>query len=309
MALWKIRLGVNLTKKLPEKLFHYTSTTALVNILKSSSIWLSDYNFLNDPKEFLFSREALKAALLGLDVNIYLAKLYQKNCPVHLLTEFRLNFERFSNGLYGLQFEPKAGHIEVIACFSDQEDSLPQWRAYGNQEVCIEFSRGFFEKLQREPGKLNSVRFLDVIYDEPLNLQQQLRVAAEQLLEQIVSQTTEFTANMSMFQLWLPNDPGPLFHKNVAFEAEGEWRLAAAVPNIYVPGGANLFDFRSSSGRLTPYCTAPLDLPTDIVGIKFGPAADPYLVEYLNRLFSRGPYTGQGPKWNLSSSRIPYRTI
>lgn len=104
----------------PAVIYHYTDPSALLEIVESQEIWLTDYAYLNDSSEVEHGI-ALSTRVL----------------------------ERFLNGLgvaegLGLILGAARDHISriedrrfAVACFSEIDDSLPQWRAYGSVAVGI----------------------------------------------------------------------------------------------------------------------------------------------------------------------------
>ena len=44
----------------PETLHHYTNAAGLQGILKSKSLWASDWNFLNDRSELVYSHNLIR---------------------------------------------------------------------------------------------------------------------------------------------------------------------------------------------------------------------------------------------------------
>ena len=43
-----------------EDIYHYTSQSAYLNIIKEKELWLSDIGTLNDPKEIIFGLEVIE---------------------------------------------------------------------------------------------------------------------------------------------------------------------------------------------------------------------------------------------------------
>src|SRR5690349_16503832 len=110
-------------------LYHYTGMAGLEGILKSDSIWFTDYRHLNDPNELLhglalaqrmLERRAQAGGFEGMLFAWVNDLLNQKN------------FDR------AFEF--------LIASFSRNRDELGQWRAYADnaQGVAIAFSPTLF---------------------------------------------------------------------------------------------------------------------------------------------------------------------
>jgi len=108
-----------------KKIYHYTNIAGLKGIIESGSLWLSDATFLNDSEELLDGKNIAEQRL-----------------------EDKLRFckdEDFKSVLeltkQGLEDEKQYANI-FIASFSEANESLEQWRAYGDngKGVCISFN-------------------------------------------------------------------------------------------------------------------------------------------------------------------------
>lgn len=97
---------------LPSKiLFHYTSASGLLGIFNSSSIWVSQLQYMNDHKEFAYAVD-LALGAIHQRITKCLDKKHQNVC--------------YEVGEYLKRLNP----IIYIACFSEDDDSLNQWRSY-----------------------------------------------------------------------------------------------------------------------------------------------------------------------------------
>jgi hypothetical protein len=94
-------------------IYHYTSTAAFKSIVESRSMWLTDYAFVNDARELRHGLEVTQR---------YIAKLLAEKPG-----------EMFEGLLSEWAQKLEPGQIRVhLACFSQEPDSLSQWRAYGS---------------------------------------------------------------------------------------------------------------------------------------------------------------------------------
>lgn len=100
-------------------LYHYTTATGLLGILRSRSIWLTDSHFLNDETEQIYAAKLLRAGLAP-DQD---AELIQLLNELYLGPEIRL----------------PAHETPLLASFCRNGDLLSMWRGYGNGGFCIEF--------------------------------------------------------------------------------------------------------------------------------------------------------------------------
>lgn len=106
------RLGLAPEQKL-DVFYHYTSMDALVSIIESDSIWLSDYSYLNDKTELVHGVKVVSSI-----INEFLGSGISKG----------------QEGLLRAWLEKASAPLPrvCVASFSGDGDSLSQWRAYGN---------------------------------------------------------------------------------------------------------------------------------------------------------------------------------
>lgn len=114
---WKERLRQG--RVLPDLIYHYCDANALLNILRTNSLWATSTRYLNDRNELI-------STLL--------------NLPDHLKTlPDTAAMAVFKHGHFAelaktaIQITPHAIGMEQFAtCFSADGDLLSQWRAYGD---------------------------------------------------------------------------------------------------------------------------------------------------------------------------------
>lgn len=126
----------------PPLLYHYTDDAGLLGILKSGKIWLSDVFHLNDPAEL---RHGSAPAVEGLR---WFAEEHRDRPE---LGTFARDFEHFL-GAGGL--EASANYF--VACFSETDTELGQWRAYADdgKGYAIGFDgRAFENAFARKDGE------------------------------------------------------------------------------------------------------------------------------------------------------------
>jgi hypothetical protein len=136
-----------------------------------------------------------------------------------------------------------------VACFTAEDNSLNQWRAYGKGEGG--YSLGFDPIRMQKTAR--SGLLMPILYDEVSQ-----RAAVEQLLnwsldeyEKLVGQTPEFARDKErrLWWTWLlvaATQIAPMMKDN-AFQAEAEWRYA-----IWHGTKAEM-DFAPKSTGLMPY--------------------------------------------------------
>ena len=97
--------------KEPEVVYHYTSIDTMMKIVDSASIWATSISYLNDVSE----RE-------------HYLRLIRERIPVyrqsHSLPDESIFDDFLNESDLGFQSRP------FVASFSEEDDSLPQWRSY-----------------------------------------------------------------------------------------------------------------------------------------------------------------------------------
>ena len=137
------------SRSMPSELWHYTSADGLIGILKSGQIWSTQIACLNDTLEQRFFGDLVHAAL---------KKRRAENTDPKLAVLLQVADE----ALVDRDFTT-AGHF--VACFSEVEDDLGQWRGYGGGECgyAIGFrSDGILQALKARPSGM----LLPMNYDE-----------------------------------------------------------------------------------------------------------------------------------------------
>jgi hypothetical protein len=133
-------------------IYHYTSANALLNILKTNTLWGTDISFLNDSKELI---EGLKViSKFGHDQ--YHDFNGDESHPYHLwnkiMTELTNQTIKFSEN----------NSINIIS-FTTDSDYIRQWMSYcpSNAGYCIEFD---FDILYESTAKDNNYTHLEPVY-------------------------------------------------------------------------------------------------------------------------------------------------
>lgn len=268
--------------------YHYTSVDGFLGIMKSKSLWPSDYSYLND------SREMAHGASIAANVIDEILKQVPDAASSQVLETWKTQLTNFSNRV-------------CIASFSEDSDSLAQWRAYG--PVAIGFDVRALalhvnqSTLQRVEYCEETQRQLAAIYihharsaaarDAELGMFSDIRTTyfrPEQLLEIIA------------------------FFKDPGFASEREVRLAYVDnPEIFQGlGFARLpKSFRVSRGHILPYVSstqvlnsAKRNFPLKFSEVILGPDTDDLLTrgvrEFLDEMGLQ--------EVPLRRSSIPFRT-
>lgn len=137
------------SRPLPPEIWHYTSASGLIGILKSGQIWSTQIACLNDTLELAYFGNLVHAA----------GRVWRaQNTDPALAVMLRIADE-------GLASRDFASLGYFVACFSEIEDDLGQWRGYGGGECgyAVGFrSDGIIEAIKARPGTL----LLPMSYDQ-----------------------------------------------------------------------------------------------------------------------------------------------
>jgi hypothetical protein len=128
-------------RALPAELWHYTDANGLIGILKTGQIWSTQITCLNDSLEQRYFGDLVHA--------IVKTRRAQNTDPI-LEPLFRVADVALDNR----NFSPIG---QFVACFSETEDDLGQWRGYGGGECgyAIGFrSQDILYAAQSRPGSL-----------------------------------------------------------------------------------------------------------------------------------------------------------
>src|SRR5260370_25380614 len=155
----------------PEKpIYHYTTQSGLLGIIKSRQIWATHTQYLNDRREF---RHALDLVSKEIDSMKFVGKRERKNI-LNAMDE-------------GLRTNPES--VNVCVCsFSEDSDSLSQWRAYsgGASGFAIGLPGDFLARLV-EKKKWYLAR---CIYD-PTKQGELIRSLIEEAIEEMLEKVEE----------------------------------------------------------------------------------------------------------------------
>lgn len=120
-------------------LYHYTTGSGLIEIVKSGELWSTQLSCLNDATELLYPVELLRE------------KAHQRlKAPVTPRLEFLLKAI-----VAGLAAPQVATEGRFVACFSEDGDDLSQWRGYGGGDggYAIEFDSHYLRDMRNIPSQ------------------------------------------------------------------------------------------------------------------------------------------------------------
>jgi len=227
----------------PELLYHYTDQKGLLGIVKSKEIWATHHQCLNDTQEFLHAKGLIRGEI---------KTLWTTN------SDSRSLLDEMLSALDG------PGNEDVnlyITSFSEDGNSLSQWRAYGGQTSG--FALGFWGDRLVLPEEFTMAR---CVYEPSEQCKIAEAIVAE-VLERALSQVptvtlsnAKTTASVGMrFDL----HRFALIFKHPEFREEREWRIVSRVLMDFapaVPTGEleDKLDFKQGKSMLIPYRHVPL---------------------------------------------------
>ncbi|MEP4545663.1 MAG: DUF2971 domain-containing protein [Saccharospirillum sp.] len=179
--------------------FHYTNMSGLIGILQSKEIWLTDIRFLNDAMEFHYYIEILMDCF--------------KDRSGDLDNRLR---EECESSLYSIENIQNDLRI-YVASFSENGDSLPQWRGYGSEGG---FNIGF------HADELQSTMSDSVVHFKKVNYSlAEAKKAASLSISNLIRacQAGERESYFSDFISEVFRDA--CLFKDPSFASEQEWRL------------------------------------------------------------------------------------
>lgn len=217
--------------ELPEFLYHYTTSTGLLGIVKSGTLWMSDSQSMNDSQEISYFKELVKQT----------ADNICNNNQSGMLTA---NYKNFVLELANFAMA-QVGNI-FIASLSEHRDQLSQWRAY------TAGSSGFALGLKTD-RLVESVNNFQVVIGKCNYNQADAYTAANEIIRCFIEEffkddeaildyqsiTYEFNRTIHMV--------APFF-KNPAFSEEAEWRVF-----MYSHWQDSRLEYRNTATQIIPF--------------------------------------------------------
>ena len=278
-------------QELPNSLYHYTTSAAFLNIIKTGELWFTDYKYLNDSSELRYGIELFKSKLVSRheqETDFVLKAAYAA-----LLAELDRVY------LY----------IDIfIFSLCKENNLLNQWRVYGQNSAPISIE---FAVDAMRPDKWENYGFdiVPMIYDPAIQ---------NQLVEAALSTFVKLTENgTKIFENDMVSELSIEFFvficadlcmkmKHPQFEVEGEWRLVVRC-GLEHQSLKNL-NHRSTLAGIVPYLTMkPCELGLPIVGVTVGPCHRPEQQE--KAIFDFLKVQGNGYEFaKISISELPIRS-
>jgi hypothetical protein len=286
----KIEMGLDvisqqLSKEIPDILYHYTTSIGLSGILSSGKIWTTEIHYLNDKSEiqlaFDFIRNEIESQKAGVN------KTRTDEELDLMLESLRI-----------------AEEINVsIASFTENGDQLSQWRGYG--EIGRGYSLGLYgQALSRTVQNHKSFRLFPCIYDE----QTQINMVKELVDVTAVLDIKSDPSYSSSLLFRSPFGDAALslaaVIKSGGFKEEREWRLIS--PTLSFSDAK----FRFGNHTLIPFWEFGLDLSNTLESIIVGPTPEAELSERAISGMLANIFPGNPRLWtSIKHSSIPFRKI
>jgi hypothetical protein len=200
----------------PRILYHYTNAEALQKILKSGTFWASDIRYMNDASEVTHVADILKSV-----INEAMKSVHEDD-ERELLERIARTFNITDMGVRAFAL-----------CFSELDDSIPQWIAYAGRRGGFAIGMKIRPHLLQAKfaDKIQPNRLVKVVYDDDklvdfskdliaqvVKLYQGARVqVAEHLKTFMIGDFCRAASDGFSHLLFSFKQPG--------FEHEKEWRL------------------------------------------------------------------------------------
>jgi hypothetical protein len=296
--LMKRQLLNEVLSKTPQgTLYHYTTQRGLLGIVGAKAMWVTHTQYLNDRREFSHAVDLTRA-----EIRMLLGTYPEDSVQ--------------ARGLKGMEnaLKWKPENINVCVCsFSEDRDSLSQWRAYGARTSG--FAIGFPADLIAAATQKVEWYLAPCVY-EPDKQRHIIQLLVEEVLEEHLSRDYGFTAE-EKDQEGIPlrgsggsllaylNRYAPIL-KDESFKEEKEWRVISRPLMNSSPD----FSFREGQSLLIPYSKFHLSDSESLFRLNevvIGPTPDPERSKSSVTNFLVHKEVLQELEVDVSNSSVPYR--
>jgi hypothetical protein len=247
-------------------LYHYTTQSGLFGIVKGQEIWATHTQYLNDTREGLHALEMVRGEI----------RSRLRSCKGAESRAVLKDMELDVKGVGRKGVREVDGNV-CVCSFSEDSDSLSQWRAYAPSAA------GFAIGVPGEHLKALVTKeqfYLTRCIYERTEQEALIRALVAEVFQENIQRRTADAAK----DIHLP--AGGNLHaylhrfapilKDPAFAEEREWRVISRPLSCTFPR----FDFREGRSMLTPYYRFPLQgegLPFQLHNVVIGPTPHPAL--------------------------------
>ena len=268
--------------------YHYTTLEGFKSIVENSTLWASNFSYLNDSSEIWYGKNLLNQLIKEegyLESNQYTNETKE-------ITNIFLNF---LNG---------SAYHAYGCCFSSLNDSLSQWRGYG-QGIAIGFDRWALDRQNIDDFRLEKVNYSlsesKSLVHEIFHafLTEALQWVGNPDYNNIKLALASSFCNYIEFTIPMMKDP--------SFSDEMEWRLVKFRSTLTPCDQSPEIKFRAKGNLIIPYLELKLSpggkLP--INHVKVGPTdrMQSHLLASVSMLLAKHGYGDVG----VSASTIPFR--
>jgi hypothetical protein len=273
-------------------LYHYTTLSGLLGIVRSRALWASDIRYMNDSAELRHAADLIKLEVAE--------RIDGGSANVNLLSQF----------VDWVAHRITQGHMLFAASFRSHGNLLSQWRSYS--EIGKGVSLGFCSDFILRSAERQQFMIGRCIY-EPSRQRMLIRqvVDAVESVGSGLLGATRSTAERSVLynQAFAAMETNLLriaaILKHPSFREEKEWRVVS--PVITNPAEAPIL-FREGHAMLVPYIEFAIginDTPLAMDHLYLGPTANINISMNSLRMFLE--QNGIVPNRGIEYCQIPFR--
>lgn len=277
-------------------LYHYTTLTGLLGIVRSGTLWASDVRYMNDSAELRHTADLLRVEVQK--------RLSAGNGNADLLGRF----------VDWVRHRITTGHLLFAASFRSQGNLLSQWRGYSSHGKGV--SLGFLSEAIAQSAEQQRFQIGRCIYDPVKQKQLIGRIidAVELLAGRVSSDGTDkeklsayYLSVFESIEIDLLRIAAILKHPS--FREEEEWRVVSPVYEDDNAIGSSSILFREANAMLVPYVEFTLscgrNVGIDLEHLFLGPTSNVNISLNSIRMFlsKYGIVPGKG----IDYCDIPYR--
>lgn len=291
-----------------EDIFHYTSPDAFLNILGKNKIELrfTRYDCVNDISEgndiMLSYEKACKELLRDNEIN---NDFYNNICNLKIENKYLFLDSTLENGV---PLVSSKTYTVFLCCFSLNEDSLPMWNYYVNnnryQGYCLGFRNVMIQDYEREVFSKFRIEFNKVIYSESKKIEIIKKIIKDSYYYIRYGGNTDSILSYIIPKLFRE---AQFVFKSECFSHEQEIRLVLKLPveNIQTDNDQEFtVNYSTKHGYIVPYVTIPFEKYC-LEKIVIAPLIGGELA--VNTVKSMLKQRGYGDYIEVVSSKLPIR--